>query len=186
MTGDGCEQVAQVIKQLPEERTRQILRERARALSQPLEGSDETPGKPILVCSVGDDRVGIELPFVREVLPLPGVVEVPHTPQWLLGVMNYRGRVLAVVSLRYLLELPGQEGDAASQRLLLLELPGATLGLAVDALDGISHAEVVPSPASGSSQLQGRASLVSGIAPGGVALLDVTMLARLSTVAVGD
>ncbi|QNM96491.1 chemotaxis protein CheW [Chitinimonas koreensis] len=68
---------------------------------------------------VGDASWLVDLTDVSEVLPVPGMVDVPLTRRWFKGVANIRGNLFSVV------DLPGFLGDepvqpAVSSRLLLI------------------------------------------------------------------
>ncbi len=166
------------------ERTRRILRERARLLSLPIEEARPLAEEEWVVFSLGAGRYGIELPSVREVLPLPELVPVPHTPAWVAGVMSYRGRVLSVVDLAEFLALPGipaasrGNAGAAGRRLLVLELPEMLFGVLVDHLEGVVSSETALAPSPLSADAEGRSGFILGIAPGGIAVLDVPALAH--------
>src|SRR5262245_14091397 len=78
----------------PEEIAR-MLKDRALALSKPLE--DDKPSTEmieLLVVSLGGERFGIEIVYAIEAISLPELIPVPCTPAFILGVVNYRGRIL--------------------------------------------------------------------------------------------
>lgn len=55
--------------------------------------------KPLyaIVFSVGNDRYALPAADLVEVLPLMALKQVPKTPVWVAGVMNYRGDPVLVV-----------------------------------------------------------------------------------------
>ena len=68
---------------------------------------------------VGDSAWLVDLTDVSEVLPVPGLIDVPLTRRWFKGVANIRGNLFSVV------DLPGFLGDEpvqvnVSSRLLLI------------------------------------------------------------------
>lgn len=160
------------------ERSRQILRERARLLARPREQEQAESGRQLLVFSAGGESYGIELLWVKEVLPLPELLPVPHTPAWVVGVTGYRGRVLAVVDLGLFLALPEIEPESDRQRLLVVELPGMTFGLLVGGLRMATYSEDELSKVDAIGETAALSGVVQGIASGMVAVLDVPALAR--------
>jgi purine-binding chemotaxis protein CheW len=52
-----------------------------------------------LVVSLGNERVGVSLAEVREIVALSTPTRVPAVPSWILGVVNLRGAVLPLVDL---------------------------------------------------------------------------------------
>ena len=57
-----------------------------------------------MVVRLGGGRYGVSAPDVAEVVPLPRLTRLPGTPDWVLGVANWRGHVLPLVDLRPLLQ----------------------------------------------------------------------------------
>jgi len=72
---------------------------------------------------------------VLEVIHVPAVARVPHSPTALLGVANLRGTVLPLVDLRALL---GSHGDSAATAAKAIVLDaGQQVALAVDSVDSL-------------------------------------------------
>lgn len=57
----------------------------------------------VIVFALGPARYAIELRWVREVITLGHVTPVPHAPQAVEGVVNYRGAITSVLDLDLLL-----------------------------------------------------------------------------------
>ncbi|MBI2161074.1 MAG: chemotaxis protein CheW [Candidatus Rokubacteria bacterium] len=122
---------------LSADETERILRARARALAKPL----EEPSAPaetldLLVLGLAGERYGVDAAHVLEVIQLPELVPVPCTPPVVLGVVNHRGRVLAVLDLRRLFDLAVHEPSKAS-RAVIVEAAGMTFGIFSDAVEGL-------------------------------------------------
>ncbi|QSR34615.1 chemotaxis protein CheW [Marinobacterium iners] len=62
---------------------------------------DTTP-RQILSFMLDGDSFGVEISGIQEVLEYRDVTRVPRTPDYMLGVLNLRGRVIPVVDLRRL------------------------------------------------------------------------------------
>jgi purine-binding chemotaxis protein CheW len=178
--GDGAEGMREMREadESPAERTRRILRERARLLSRPREALQSVSGQQLLVFSVGGENYGLELSWVKEVLPLPELLPVPHTPAWVAGVTGYRGRVLTVVDLCLFLALPEVEMATDRQRLLVIEPPGMTFGLLVGGLRMVAYSDEELTKVEASGETAALRGVVQGIAPGMVAVLDLPALVR--------
>lgn len=69
---------------------------------------DERAGK-YLVFGLGREEFGIKVLNVREIMGIQDITAVPHTPPYLKGVINLRGKVIPVVDLRAKFGLPGVE-----------------------------------------------------------------------------
>jgi len=85
---------------------KKILKERALALAR--EAKMETAGSAIdvLEFDLAYERYGFELEYILEVCPLAELTPLPGTPDFVLGIINVRGRVVAVIDIRKFFDLP--------------------------------------------------------------------------------
>lgn len=90
-------------------------------------GQDE----PIEMCSVrvGQTLYGIPVTRILEILGKPVKQPVPLAPNYIGGLVHYRGEVLTAVSLRKLLDMPGHD---ALEDILVFEGSDGYFGLLVD------------------------------------------------------
>ena len=88
-----------------------------------------------VVVRLGGCRYGLPMPSVAEVGRPPALTRVPGLPEWVGGVANWRGRVLAVLDLRPLLQAQREPLDRRG-RLVVLTRAGVTAGLLVEAVEG--------------------------------------------------
>jgi purine-binding chemotaxis protein CheW len=88
----------------------------------------------MLTFRVGNERFGVPAGIVREVARLPRVTRVPHSPASLIGLGNFRGVVLPVVSFA---RLTDREADN-ERRVILLDTANP-LALAVDEVSALGQ-----------------------------------------------
>jgi purine-binding chemotaxis protein CheW len=94
-----------------------------------------------VVVRLGGCRYALAMSSVAEVGRPPGLTRVPGVPEWVAGVANWRGRVLAVLDVRPL--LGGQLADVGrAGRMVVLTRAGIAVGLLVEAVHGVL--EVLP------------------------------------------
>ncbi len=87
--------------------------------------------------SLGEELFGVEVSRTREILSLTPVTRVPQTPEYLLGVINLRGKVVPVVDMRLKLGLPaGVDTEDTCIIVVDLEVDGdvITVGALADAV----------------------------------------------------
>jgi len=88
--------------------------------------------------AVGTNRYAVELRWVREVVTLGFVTEVPTAPPALGGLCNLHGTILPVLDVAALLGHPpgpaARQGDGA----LVVEAEGMVCGLRVDQVDHVA------------------------------------------------
>ena len=114
------------------ESLREILRERARTLSEV--SAQEESGEKISILSfqLGEELYGIELGYLTETRQSVPLRHVPCAPSHLAGIMSLRGELLPAVDLRPILGLPQQEPPKIAPALLILSLKGNKLAVVVD------------------------------------------------------
>jgi purine-binding chemotaxis protein CheW len=118
--------------------------------------NDET-NRQFLTFRLADEQYGIAVTSIREILELQKITRIPRSADYLLGVMNVRGRVVPVVDLRVKLELPSVETTVDSA-IIVLEVAGADdgslIGVLVDNVDEVIELDpssIEPAPRVGTS-----------------------------------
>jgi purine-binding chemotaxis protein CheW len=95
-----------------------------------------------VVFRVGAERFAIPLDAVREVVvPQPPFARVPRSSDAVRGVMNLRGRVVAVVDLAALVGLAPQRLEAATGQVLILDQGRRALGFLIAGVLGVEPLE---------------------------------------------
>lgn len=83
----------------------------------------ENESKAYLTFELGKEKFAISVENVQEVVELDQVTHVPNSPQYMLGIINLRGRVLPLLDTRIKLGLAKIEATKKS-RILILDLQG--------------------------------------------------------------
>ena len=84
-----------------------------------------------------NEKYGIKVMQVQEVLRMTEIAPVPGAPDYVLGIINLRGNVVTVIDSRKRFGLPEKEADDAT-RIVIIEAENQVVGILVD-----SVAEVV-------------------------------------------
>lgn len=147
--------------------------------SGPEEAAEPTAPEAVVV-RFGGARYAVAMADVAEVVLVPELTRVPGAPAWLTGVVNWRGRVLAVVDLR---SVVGAEviPSPSSARLVVLASEQAEAGLLVEAVTGLLAPDLpapTPVPATVAPEV---ASLLLGVVDDGgpVSLVDASAVLEL-------
>lgn len=149
--------------------------------------TDPRAGK-YLAFQLGNEEFGIQVLKIKEIIGLHDITVVPHTPKYVRGVINLRGRIIPVIDLRLKLDFPEAVYNERTCIIVVQIQQGAaalTLGAVVD---GVS--EVIMLQA---SDIEDTPNLGNGITVDGILgmakvkgnvkiLLDIdTVLSRQET-----
>ncbi|PPD30258.1 MAG: chemotaxis protein CheW [Methylomonas sp.] len=81
---------------------------------------------------VAGQEYAIAIEDVQEIVQVPEqIIHVPHSESHVLGVMTLRNRLLPLVSLRRMFDLPPQDADERS-RIVVVSLGSASVGIVMD------------------------------------------------------
>lgn len=92
-----------------------------------------------VVFKVGQEEYGFDILIVNAIETYQGVVSVPNAPDYILGILNLRGDVIPVFSLRVKFGL--KEDTIGTEQLIITRTNGMSVGFKVDAVDGIVEFE---------------------------------------------
>jgi purine-binding chemotaxis protein CheW len=145
-------------------------------------GGDLVAAVGAVVLRLGGSRYAVDMADVAEVAPLPRVTRVPRTPTWLLGVANWRGRVLPVLDLRPLFATASVP-LASSARLVVVSRDDLIVGVVAEAVPGVHDADLTSAaPAPPTLPADASALITGQVADrdGPIAVLDAAAVLALS------
>ena len=90
----------------------------------------------LVAFKLGREEYGISILQVQEIKRMTEITRVPHTPDYLKGVMNLRGSVLPVFDLKKRLDLP-DNAYSDDARIVIVKVDEVTLGVIVDAVSEV-------------------------------------------------
>lgn len=108
-----------------------ILEQVRRARAQRLTPETESVHLQYLTVRLRDEWYALRVDYLVEILPAPRITRVPSVPEHILGVMNFRGEVLAVIDLKRFFALPQSE-PAPDRIVVVVEHGEVRTGLLVD------------------------------------------------------
>ncbi|NLB78385.1 MAG: chemotaxis protein CheW [Clostridiaceae bacterium] len=92
--------------------------------------------KQFVAFKVGDQEYGADIHKVSIIEKLLNTARVPTTPEYIKGVVNLRGEIVTVMSLRLKFDLPEIEEDDDT-RTIIFKFNDALLGIIVDSVDEV-------------------------------------------------
>lgn len=112
-----------------------------------------TAAQKFLTFTLGSESYGIEVLRVREIVRLQPITPVPHMPDYVLGVINLRGKVIPAIDLRIKFQLSDHSmGERTCIVIVMMNLSPdckTMAGLIVDAAEEvciIPPSQVEPPP----------------------------------------
>ncbi|HEX3132233.1 MAG TPA: chemotaxis protein CheW, partial [Planctomycetota bacterium] len=97
---------------------------------------------------LGKEEYALEITQVKEVIMPAGIMRMPQTAAFNVGVINLRGSIIPVIDLRLRLGV-GEATTDDHTRILIAKPGGRVVGLVVDAVSQVMKVprdEVVPPP----------------------------------------
>jgi purine-binding chemotaxis protein CheW len=120
--------------------------------------------------SLAGGRYCIPVDQVLQILRLEDLIEIPKPPPYVEGVINLRGDIIPVVSLRARLEITGDEAaakvvpDQRKRRVVITRVGGKPYGLDVDEVREIVEIEEGGISTEAATMFGVRADFLVGIA----------------------
>jgi len=101
----------------------------------------DTRSEPVsrwVTFQLDDETYGIDVMQIREVLRSVEISPVPGAPAFVLGIINLRGNVVAIIDTRSRFRLAQREMDDSS-RILILEAGDYVVGFLVDSVSEVAE-----------------------------------------------
>lgn len=118
-----------------------------------IHGREAEDGRQFLTFDLGGQEYGVGILTVQEIRGWSSVTSIPHSPKWLLGVINLRGVVVPIVDLRIRFNLERAEFNESTV-VIILNLVDRVVGVVVDAVSDVitlNSAQIKPAPALGNN-----------------------------------
>ena len=85
---------------------------------------------------LAEEDYGLEILKVREIMGILGITTVPHTPYYVKGVVNIRGKVIPIVDLRLKFDMP--EAEYTDETCIIVVYVGEVeVGIIVDCVSEV-------------------------------------------------
>ena len=97
---------------------------------------------------LADEEYGVEVLKVREIIRMPTITKMPNVPQHVEGIINLRGKVIPIISMRKRFNLMESENNSQT-RIIIMDVVGSLTGFIVDAVSEvirIHSSEIQPPP----------------------------------------
>jgi purine-binding chemotaxis protein CheW len=136
----------------------------------------------LVVFELGGEEFGVEIMNVQEIIRMPEMTQIPHSPDFVEGVINLRGRIIVVVNLSKRFNTRSRTTDENS-RIIVVEIANAVVGMIVDSVNEVLRipaSNVEPAPELVTSKVS--RNYLKGVGKIDKRLLILLDLARVMTV----
>lgn len=128
----------------------------------------EVESKQYIVVLIGSEQYGIDITYIDNIVRLQKITRVPKVQYYFKGVINLRGDVVPVMSLRRKMGLEDDVLTDASRTIILKLEDNASLGIIVDEVK-----EVVNLSESEIDRVGNKGKFISGIGTHGDQLISL-------------
>ncbi len=132
----------------------------------------EKEKKQYIVVKIGGEHYGIDISYIDNIVRMSKITRVPKAPQYYRGVINLRGEVVPVMSLRRRMDLDDDEFTDASRIIILKLEQGGLMGVIVDEVKEVLSLseDDIEAP---TSTLKSKNSFINGVGKNGDELISI-------------
>ena len=121
-----------------------------------------------IVISMGDEQFGIDIRYIDNIVKMQHITRVPNVASYFKGVINLRGEVLPVMSLRLKMGLENDQFTNATRIIILKLEEKGMLGIIVDEVK-----EVVTLSSDEIEKSSKKGSFINGVGKHGEELISL-------------
>lgn len=145
-----------------------------------LDGNIEYETFQYIVIKLGSEQYGIDIKYIDNIVRMQHITRVPKVADYLKGVINLRGEVIPVMSLRLKMELEADEITKATRIIILKLEQHGTIGIMVDAVKEVVTLRTDEIEKVTYDAKEDRINFVNGIGKNGddlISILDLNAVA---------
>ena len=119
---------------------------------------DEIQKEQYMTFKCSDEIYGISIKYVNEIIGLSQITKVPETQDYLIGLINLRGKIIPVIDVRIRF---GKEPLEYNDRtcVIVIDVKSTVIGLIVDAIEEVAafaENEITPPPSVSDLAMQAK------------------------------
>ena len=132
--------------------------------------------KQYIVVTLGNEQFGINIQYVDNIVRMQRITRVPKAQSYFKGVINIRGEIIPVMSLRLKFGLEPDEITNATRILIIKLEPQAAIGIIVDEVKEVITISDENVDKIASSANDDKASYLTGVGKHGEGLISLLNL----------
>ena len=128
----------------------------------------ENDSRQYIVVKIGNEQYGIDISYIDTIVRMQKITRVPKAQRHFKGVINLRGEIVPVMSIRLKMKLADDEFTNASRIIILKLEEKGMLGVIVDEVK-----EVVTLSSNEVEKSSGKGSFINGVGKHGEELISL-------------
>lgn len=100
-------------------------------------GNNDGNRKKYLTFNLTDEKYGVPLHTVKEIIGIVDITPVPQVPKFFKGLINLRGKIISVIDLRVKLSLSAGEFTPKKTSIVITEIDDIVIGVIVDDVEAV-------------------------------------------------
>lgn len=102
------------------------------------EDDEDTMANRYLTFHIGDEDFALDILYVKEIVGIQKITEVPDMPVYIKGVINLRGQVITLIDVRLRFEMPFRDYDERTC-VIVVDINNMQVGMVVDMVSDVSE-----------------------------------------------
>lgn len=135
--------------------------------------------KQYIVIELGNEQYGIDIQYIDNIVRMQRITRVPKTQQYFKGVINLRGEVIPVMSLRSKFEFTEEEVTSKTRILIVKPDSQASVGIIVDAVKEVLTLDNSMIDKATRDINDERSAYLSGVGKHGDSLISILNVAEI-------
>lgn len=115
-----------------------------------------------IVVKIGNEQYGIDISYVDNIVRMQKIIRVPKAQHYFKGVINLRGVIVPVMSIRLKMQLEDDKFSNSS-RIIILKMDQALIGIIVDEVKEVVTLENSDIEKMAYDSKEDRTSYINGI-----------------------
>lgn len=116
-----------------------------------------------IVIRLGEEQFGIDIRYIDNIVRMQSITRVPKVPAYLKGVINLRGEVIPVMSIRMKMGLPEDEITKTSRIIILKLEQQGNVGIIVDEVKEVVTLEATQIDKMVYDSKEGTTNFITGV-----------------------
>ncbi len=159
--------------------------EQLRSINELIDGkkADSLDSIQYIVIRLGEEQFGIDIRYIDNIVRMQRMTRVPKVPEYLKGVINLRGEVIPVMSIRLKMGLEVDEITKATRIIILKHEQEGNMGIIVDEVKEVVTLRGDDVEKMTRDSRKGKTNFINGVGKHGTELIS---LLDLSTITLED